>query len=149
MNDLFPFDPDKRENFRVKLLCHVWLLIEAIHYSRENLKENVKITLGALQWFSDGLYPLTLEEILTLYFLLSPTEKTKRLSSKDTKILALLSKLCDINSENNFGTSQFQNFKSVEPFISMLCSGVFPIPYINPKDIPDWLPLFGGKDMSS
>ena len=146
MTDSFQFDPVQEEVFRVEMLWEVWTMTETIHYHPRNSRANAKITLCALQWFSEGLSPLTLTELTTLYFLLSPTKTTKRLSRQDTKISALLSRLSDINTDMFSGTSQFQNFKGVEPFISMLCSGIFPIPPSRLKGKPEQSPDFGDMD---
>ena len=137
------------ENLRIRAICRVWLQVEAIHYSKNNSKESAKITLPALQWLLDGLYYLTLEDLMFLYSFLSPTKKTKETSNKDTKISELLSKLSVINSVKISDISLFRNFKSVEPFISMLCSGVFRRPSLKPSNIPEWLGTSGDAGTST
>ena len=137
------------ERIRVEILCRVWLMIEAIHYDERNTRENAKITRPAHLWLLDGLYFLTLEELMFLYSLLVHTPKTSAISDKATKTSALLSRLSAINSERFFGTSQYQNFKSVELFISTLSSGGYPKPLLKQRDIPDWLQSCGDTDSST
>ena len=149
MNDLSKFVKDNAEVIKAEMVCRVWLLVEAIHYHPKNSKESAKITRPAHLWLLDGLSYLTLEDLNYLYSLLVHTKRTKLTSSKDTRISQLLSKLSDINTDHFFGTSQYQNFSAVEPFISTLCSGGYPKPQLKPRDIPDWLQGSGDTDSST
>ena len=149
MIEISKFLEEKKEAIHAELVCLVWLLVESIHYHPKNSRESAKTTLPALQWLLDGLYYLTFEELMFLYSLLVHTRRIKPTSSKDTRISALLSKLCVINSEHNFGTSQSRNFKSVEPFISTLSSGGYPKASLKQRDIPDWLRGSGSTDSST
>ena len=145
MNDLSKFVKDNAEVIKAEMVCRVWLLVEAIHYHPKNSKESAKITRPAHLWLLDGLSYLTLEDLNYLYSLLVHTRKTKLTSNKDTRISQLLSKLSDINTVHFSGTSQYQNFKSVEPFISTLCSGGYPRLSLKPSEIPDWLLNLGSR----
>lgn len=95
-----PIRSGARRGISRRNALEVWTMMETIHYHPRNSRANAKTTLCALQWYSEGLSPLTLTELTTLYFLLSPTKTTKRLSKQDTKISALLSKLSDINTKS-------------------------------------------------
>ena len=149
MNDLSRFVKKHGESERVRFLCLIWLMMENIHYNPKNSKESARTTLSALHWFSEGLYPLTWTELHTLYSLLRHTGTTNKTSVSATEISTLLSRLCAINSEKFSGTSLFQNFKDVEPFISTLYSGTYPEVVLNPSDIPDWLQECGNTDSST
>ena len=149
MNDLSKFVKDNAEVIKAEMVCRVWLLVEVIHYHPKNSKESAKITRPAHLWLLDGLSYLTLEDLNYLYSLLVHTKRTKLTSNKDTRISRLLSKLSDINTDHFSGTSQYQNFSAVEPFISTLCSGGYPKPRLKQRDIPDWLPGFGSMASST
>ena len=146
MNDLSKFVKDNAGVIKAEMVCRVWLLVEAIHYHPKNSKESAKITRPAHLWLLDGLSYLTLEDLNYLYSLLVHTKRTKLTSSKDTRISQLLSKLSAINTDHFSGTSQYQNFKSVEPFISTLYSGDYPMISISQNDIRALLLSLGSTD---
>lgn len=141
----WPEESELRENVEATLVVWIWELTEKIHY-RKNSWGKDKITRDALQWISDGLWHLTCPELALLYSLLSPTQRTSPISESDTRITALLSKLSDVNSEKLSGTSASQNFRSVEQFISTLCSGGYPLMYFHKNGKLVRLPDYGEED---
>jgi hypothetical protein len=147
MDDISQFVLESGKTARVKFFALIWMMMEKIHYHPMNTKKSGKITLDALHWFSEGLYHLTWKELHILYSLLRHTGTTKKTSVSATEISMLLSKLSAINSEKFSGTSLFQNFKGVEPFISTLYSGTYPQISISQSDIRDLLLACGATDL--
>jgi hypothetical protein len=146
MDDICQFVKTSGETARVKFFALIWLMMEKIHYHPLNTKKSGKTTLDALHWFSRGLYHLTWKELNILYSLLRRTGTTKPTSVSAIEISTLLSRLCAINSEHFSGTSLSLNFKGVEPFISTLYSGDYPMISISQNDIRALLLSLGSTD---
>ena len=135
------------EGVRIFLGIRVWELMEKKLFADKRNWGKDKIMLGALVWYSEGLFHLTCRDLSFLYSLLSPTKKTCPISQLDIKTIALLSKISVINSVKILSTSVSQSFRNAELFTSMLCSGGYPPKPVYEKDIRVTLPGFGGKDL--
>ena len=111
-----------------------FMLMERIHTLAEKIQlrhyksrkgGKARITLDALHLLSVGLSHLTFHDLSLLYSLHLPTKKTLQISASDTRITDLLYRLSVIDTEKLSSTSVSLNFKNVERYIFMLCSGDF------------------------
>lgn len=117
------------EGVRLMMVIRIWELTEKICFRDRSNWGKDKITHDTLSWFLEGLSHLTCQELSFLYSLLSPIRKTCPISVLDTRTIALLSRLSDINTEKLSNTSEFRNFSSVAQFIFTLCSGGYQLKY--------------------